>query len=85
MKRSLINVPMGQKKVKEVVRIEGDPTPGPDDGPLGFQAFWFFLQSLQASPALLRHSVNCPSQYSVFYNGHTWVAESYAVVDAPNE
>lgn len=85
MKRSTINIPMGSKKVKEVVRVEGDDTPGPDDGVAGFQAFWFFVQSLQTNPTLLRQSVNCPAYFQVFYNGRTWVAESYALVDAPSD
>mgnify|MGYP005817549573 CR=1 FL=1 len=82
MKRSLLKVQMGQKKVQEVVRVEGDDMPGPDDGVAGFQALWFFVQSLQTNPTLLRHSVDCPSEVSIKYNGRTWYAESRAVVDA---
>lgn len=74
---------MGGKKVLETVRIESDPTFGPDDGQRGFQAFWFFVQSLQATPTLLRHSVDCPASVRFSYIGASWVAESQSIVDTP--
>lgn len=84
MKRNIMKISMGQHKVQEVVRIEGDDQPGPDDGNFGFRAFWEFMTSLQTNPALLRHSVECPTEFVVKHNGRAWIAETRALVDAPS-
>ncbi len=82
MRRQVTKVQMGGKKVLETVHIEFDPTPGPDEGSRGFRAFWYFVTSLQTNPTLLRHSVDCPSEFRFAYNGTSWVLESKVVVDA---
>jgi hypothetical protein len=82
MKRSIMKVAMGQHKVQEVVRIEGDEAPGPDDGTFGFRAFWEFITSLQTNPTLLRHSVECPIEVVIKHTGHSWIVETKALVDA---
>ncbi len=83
MKRTLLNIAMGQLKAQEVVRVEGDDTPGPEDGNLGWRAFWNFIQSLQTNPNVIRHSVECPNEFVIRHNGRTWTVESKAIVDSP--
>lgn len=80
MKRYLNKIQMGDKKVMEVVRVESDPTPGPEEGARGYQALWNFITSLQTNPTLLRHSVDCPADYRFSYLGTSWVVESHAIV-----
>lgn len=74
----------GEERVIETVRIKGDATYGPDDGTMGFQALWFFIQSLQTNPTLLRHSAQCPAEVKFFYDGESWVAESKVVTASPD-
>jgi hypothetical protein len=83
VRRQVTKVQMGQRKVMETVRVESDPTFGPDDGQQGFQALWYFIQSLQTNPTLLRHSVDCPGSLRFAYNGTSWVVETQTLVDAP--
>ena len=83
MRRQVTKVQMGGKKLLETVRIESDPMPGPESGAQGFQALWFFLQSLQTTPTLLRNSVDCPTGIRFAHNGTSWVVEAQAIVDAP--
>jgi hypothetical protein len=81
MKKNVVTIPLGQKHVSEIVRIEGDDSPGPDDGTSGFRALWDFVTSIHTNPTLLRHSVECPTEFVVRHNGRAWTAESRATVE----
>ena len=83
MKRNLLTIQQGQHKVMEVVRIEGEEAPGPNDGNAGFRAFWDFFNSLSMSPTILRHSVECPTKFVLSHNGRCWAMETHALTDAP--
>jgi hypothetical protein len=81
--RKVTKVQMGGNKIAETVRIESDPTFGPEEGHRGFMALWYFIQSLQTNPTLIRNSVDCPSTLKLSFQGSSWVMETVAIVDAP--
>jgi hypothetical protein len=73
---------MGQHKAMEIIRIEGEPAPGPDDGHYGYKALWEFLESIHTNPTILRNTVDCPAEYNIKHNGKCWTMEVRALVDA---
>lgn len=80
MKRIISKIEMGQKKIIEIIIIEGDESSGPNEGYLGFKDLWDFISSIQANTSILRHSVDCPEEFIIKYNGKAWTIESRTTV-----
>lgn len=85
MKRHVTKIQLGERKQQETVRIEGDDSAGPDDGNAGYRSFWDFVAVLQANPTLLRHSVECPTDFSIRHSGRNWFLESHAIVPSETD
>jgi len=81
MKRTLNKVQLGQNQEQEIVKVEGDPAPGPHDGVQGFKALWDFLTTLHGVPSVIRQSVDCPEELKIYHNGKCWIAETRSVLE----